>query len=132
MAQLLTQDPDVRLVYKDLPVLGPASVLAAHALLAAQQQNGYSRLRTALMQAPPDYTKEQILAIALKVGLDGGRLSHDMDSAAIDARLDANRQLAKALALDGTPALVIGDTLVPGEIDFAELQKAVVAARTAR
>jgi protein-disulfide isomerase len=132
MAQLLIQDRDVRLVYKDLPVLGPASVLAAHALLAAQQQNGYSRLRTALMQAPPDYTKEQILAIALKVGLDGGRLSHDMDSAAIDARLDANRQLAKALALDGTPALVIGDTLVPGEIDFAELQKAVVAARTAR
>ena len=132
MARLLTQDHDVRLVYKDLPILGPASVLAAHALLAAQQQNGYDRLRTALMQAPPDYTKEQILAIARKFGLDGARLSHDMDSAAIDARLDANVQLAKALALDGTPALVIGDTLVPGAIELAELEKAVATARAAR
>jgi len=132
MARLLTEDHDVRLVYKDLPVLGPASVLAAHALLAAQQQNGYDRLRTALMQAPPDYTKEQILVIARKVGLDGARLSHDMESAAIDARLDANVQLAKALALDGTPALVIGDTLVPGAIELAELEKAVATARTER
>ena len=103
-----------------------------HALLAAQQQNGYDRLRTALMQAPPDYTKEQILVIARKVGLDGARLSHDMESAAIDARLDANVQLAKALALDGTPALVIGDTLVPGAIELAELEKAVATARTER
>jgi protein-disulfide isomerase len=132
MARLLTQDHDVRLVYKDLPVLGPASVLAAHALLAAQQQNGYDRLRTALMQAPPDYTKEQILEIARKVGLDDGRLSRDMDSAAIDARLDANLQLAKALALDGTPALVIGDTLVPGAIELTELEKDVATARAAR
>jgi protein-disulfide isomerase len=132
MAQLLTQDRDVRLVYKDLPVLGAASVLAARALLAAQQQNGYNQLRTALMQAPPEYTKEQILAIARKVGLDSARLSHDMDSAAIDARLDANLRLARALALDGTPALVIGDTLVPGAIELAELEKTVAAARAAR
>jgi protein-disulfide isomerase len=67
-----------------------------------------------------------------KVGLDSARLSHDMDSAAIDARLDANLRLAKALALDGTPALVIGDALVPGAIELAELEKAVATARAAR
>ncbi len=132
MARLLAQDHDVRLVYKDLPILGPASVLAAHALLAAQQQNGYDRLRTALMQAPPDYTKDQILAIARKVGLDDVRLAHDMDSAAIDARLDANLTLAKALAIDGTPALVIGDAMVPGAVELAELEKAIATARAAR
>ena len=132
MARLLAQDDDVRLVYKDLPILGPASVLAAHALLAAQQQNGYDRLRTALMQTGPDYTKDQILATARKVGLDEARLAHDMESPAIDARLAANLQLARALAIDGTPALVIGDTLVPGAVEFAELEKAIATARAAR
>jgi protein-disulfide isomerase len=109
---LLQQDHTVRLVYKDLPILGPESVLAAHALLAAQKQNGYEKLRTALMQAPPGYTKEQILAIARTLGLDDARLGHDMDDAAITARIDANLRLARDLGLDGTPALVIGDTLV--------------------
>ncbi|MGE0226758.1 MAG: thioredoxin domain-containing protein, partial [Acetobacteraceae bacterium] len=53
MAQFLAQDRNVRLVYKDLPILGPASVLASKALLAAQKQDGYEKLRTALMKASP-------------------------------------------------------------------------------
>jgi len=132
MTQLLQQDRTVRLVYKDLPILGPESVLAAHALLAAQKQNAYEKLRTALMQAPPDYTKEKVLAIARKVGLDDARLGRDMDDAAITARLDANLRLARALSLDGTPALVIGETLVPGAVDLAELEKTVATARAAQ
>jgi protein-disulfide isomerase len=132
MDRLLAQDRDVRLVYKDLPILGPASVLAAHVLLAAQQQNGYEKLRTALMQAPPDYTKEQIMAIARKVGLDDSRLARDMDSAAINARLDTNLRLAGALGIEGTPALVIGDALVPGAIELADLQQAIATARATR
>ncbi len=131
MAQLLQQDRSVRLVYKDLPILGPESVLAAHALLAAQMQNGYEKLRTALMQAPPGYTKEQILAIARTLGLDDARLGHDMDGAAITARIDANLRLARDLGLDGTPALVIGDTLVPGAVELPDLEKAIATARVA-
>jgi len=132
MAQLLAHDHSVRLVYKDLPVLGPASVLAAHALLAAQQQNGYEKLRAALMHAPPDYTKEQVLAIARKVGLDVDRLAHDMEDPAIATRLDANLALASALGIDGTPALVVGDVLVPGAIELSELEKDIAIARAAR
>jgi protein-disulfide isomerase len=132
MAQLLQQDHTVRLVYKDLPILGPESVLAAHALLAAQKQDGYEKLRTALMQAPPDYTRERILAIAHKLGLDDARLGRDMDDAATKARIDANLRLARELALDGTPALVIGDTLVPGAVELAELEKTIATARAAR
>jgi len=132
MAQLLAQDHAVRLVYKDLPVLGPASVLAAHALLAAQRQNGYDKLRVALMHAPPEYTKEQILAIAHKVGLDADRLARDMDDPAIATRLDANLALATALGIDGTPALVVGDVLVPGAIELSELEKDIATARAAQ
>jgi protein-disulfide isomerase len=132
MAQLLAQDHDVRLVFKDLPILGPESVLAAHALLAAQKQDGYEKLRTALMLAPPNYTKDGILAIARKLGLDDARLGRDMDDAVITARLNANLQLARELSLDGTPALVIGNTLVPGAVELAELEKTVATAREAR
>jgi len=132
MDRLLAQDRDVRLVYKDLPILGPASVLAAHALFAAQQQNGYDRLRTALMRAPPDYTKDKILAIARNLGLDDSRLSRDMDDAAIDTKIDVNLKLAHVLGIDGTPALVIGDTLVPGAVELAELEKEIATARATR
>jgi protein-disulfide isomerase len=126
------RDHSVRLVYKDLPVLGPASVLAAHALLAAQQQNGYEKLRAALMHAPPDYTREEVLAMARKVGLNPDRLAHDMDDPAIATRLDANLALASALGIDGTPALVVGDVLVPGAIELSELEKDVATARAAQ
>jgi len=132
MAELLVHDHGVRLVYKDLPVLGPASVLAAHALLAAQQQNGYDKLRAALMHAPPDYTREEVLAMARKVGLNPDRLAHDMDDPAIATRLDANLALASALGIDGTPALVVGDVLVPGAIELSELEKDIATARAAQ
>jgi protein-disulfide isomerase len=130
MTRLLRQNPDVRLVYKDLPILGPPSVIAAHALLAAQKQGGYEKLRTALMNLPPDYTKDEVLATARKLGLDDVRLAKDMDDPAIAARLDANLQLARALGIDGTPALIIGDTLIPGAVEMAELEKDIAAARS--
>lgn len=132
MESFLAKDHRVRLVYKDLPILGPASVVAAHALLAAQQQNGYEKLRTALMQAPPDFTQAQILATARKVGLDDARLARDMDSPVIEARIAANLQSANALGIDGTPALVIGNVLVPGAVELADLQKDIATARAAQ
>lgn len=129
MTQLLAEHHEVRLIYKDLPVLGPASVLAARALLAAQKQDGYERLRTALMRMPQDYTQDQIMAEARKLGLDTTRLYQDMNDPAIKARLDANVRLAQDLNIDGTPALIIGDRLVPGAMELAELEKAVAAAQ---
>ena len=132
MASLLRQDKTVRLVYKDLPILGPASMIAARALLAAQRQGGYDKLRAALMQAPPDFTRDQVLAIARKVGLDDARIAKDMDDPAIDTRLKANLALAHALGIDGTPALIIGDTLIPGAVELADLEKAVGEARAAQ
>ena len=90
MAELLAHDHGVRLVYKDLPILGPASVLGSKALLAAQKQGGYEKLRAAIMAAPPQTTKAMIQDAAQHLGLDWHRLEHDMDNPAIQARIDAN------------------------------------------
>jgi protein-disulfide isomerase len=131
MEKFLTQDHGVKLVYKDLPILGPSSTLGSKALLAAQAQGGYEKLREAVMQLPPDTTLPMIRAAAEKLGLDWARLSHDMDAPAVQQRIDANIKLAHALDIEGTPALVIGDTMVPGALDLAELQKQVADARAA-
>ena len=128
-AALLRHDPDVRLIYKDLPILGPASVLASRALLAAQKQGGYLKLRAALMAAPPDITDATIAAAASKLGLDWKRLRHDMDDPAITRRLRANVELSRRLGIDGTPALIAGHQLVPGAIGLADLEKLAAAAR---
>ncbi len=128
-AALLRADPNVRIVFKDLPILGPASQLESRALLAAQRQGGYFKLQDVVMHdaAPP--TRDTLRAAAERLGLDGGRLLRDMDDPAIKARLDANIALAQKIGLQGTPALVIGKKLFAGLIEQGDLQQAVAAAR---
>ena len=129
MAKLLATDHRVRLVYKDLPILGPASVLGTKALLAAQQQGAYDKMRAAVMQLPPDTTIGQLETTARGLGLDWPRMARDMDAPSVQTRIEANLALAHRLGIQGTPALVIGDDLVPGAVDLAELRKAVAEAR---
>ncbi len=122
---------DVRLVYKDLPVLGPASVLGSKALLAAQRQGAYAEMHAAVMQLPPNTTLEMIHAAADKLGLNWDRLSRDMNSAEVKQRIADNLSLARQLGIDGTPAMVIGDTMLQGAVDSSQLQQAVAEAEKA-
>ena len=85
-----------------------------------------------MFKAPPDITKASIEAEVKKLGLDWARLSRDMDDPLIQARIDANLGLAQALGIQGTPAMVIGDELVPGAISLSELKRVVAVARDAK
>jgi protein-disulfide isomerase len=129
IASLLHDNPDLRLVYKDLPVLGPGSVLGARALLAAQKQGGYQKLHDALMTGPRDITDETLHTAVTKVGLDWKKIQADMQSPDVLARIDANLALAKQLNLEGTPAYVIGTNVIPGAASLSELQQAVAEAK---
>jgi protein-disulfide isomerase len=130
MSRLLAADHGVRLVYKDLPILGPASLFGSRALLAAEKQGGYEKLRTAIMKAPPDLNQATMEAAAKDVGLDLPRLRHDMQDPTISERIDANLKLARALGVEGTPAIVVGGELIDGAVDLDELRKAVATARS--
>jgi protein-disulfide isomerase len=132
MAELLRSDRGIRLVYKDLPILGPASLLGSKALLAAQAQGAYEKLRDALMRGNAEISKDTIRADAERLGLDWPRLERDMDDPSLRNRLDANIRLAHNLGIQGTPALVIGQELVPGAVELPDLQKAIAAARRAK
>src|ERR1700712_2064060 len=129
MDSFLAKDRKVRLVYKDLPILGPASVLGTKALLAAQKQDAYGKMRAAVMKLPPDTTLAQIETSARALGLDWPRMARDMDDPAVQARIDTNLKLARELGIQGTPALVIGNDLVPGAADLPDLERAVAQAR---
>ncbi len=129
MQQLLQRDRNIRVVMKDLPILGPNSVLASRALLAAQKQGKYEPLYDALLRLRVEPTEQVIQAEAQRAGIDWPRLRRDMDDPAIQARLQANIALAQTLQLEGTPALVIGDALVPGAVELPELERLVAEAR---
>ncbi len=130
--ELLRTDPGVRIVFKDLPILGPASQLESRALLAAQRQGGYLRLQAAVMRTSAPSTRDSLQAEAERQGLDGAALLRDMDDPAIKARLDANIALAQQIGLQGTPAMVIGSRLIPGAVALDDLRAAVAEARTGR
>ncbi|WP_338661540.1 DsbA family protein [Pararoseomonas sp. SCSIO 73927] len=129
MQSLLQRDRNIRVVMKDLPILGPASVVASRALLAAQKQGKYEPLYDALLRLRTEPTEGVIQAEAQRAGLDWPRLRRDMDDPAIMERIQGNMALAQRLQLEGTPALVIGETLVPGAVELPELERLVAEAR---
>jgi protein-disulfide isomerase len=129
LTALLQADPKVRLVYKDIPILGPDSQLEARALLAAQRQGGYARMQDAVMHMTGPASIQGLSRQAVALGLDGTKLQQDMADPAIQARLEGNLALARALHVDGTPAFVIGSRMIPGAVPLADLQDAVAAAR---
>lgn len=127
---LLKSDPKVRLVLKELPVLGPASTTASRAALAAVAQGRYVPFHDALMAIHGHLSgDEQVLQTAAAAGLDVTRLKTDMASPAVMGEIQRNLALADALGIDGTPALVIGGHLVPGAIDLDQLKAMVAEAR---
>ncbi len=129
MIGLLKSDKNVRVVWKELPILGPASRFAARAAMAAKKQGKYFEFHVALMGARGRLTEQKVMDAAKDAGLDVARLLGDMKDPKIEAYLDETQQLATALGIRGTPAFVIGDTLVPGAIDEAGMKQIIAQMR---
>lgn len=129
LRQAVRTDGNVRLVMKEFPILGPESVFAARAALAAARQGRYEAFHFALMAARGQVNESAVMTVARQVGLDIDRLKGDMESAEIKAMLDRNMRLAQALDISGTPAFVIGNELIPGAIDLEQLQSKIAETR---
>ena len=126
---MLKTDRDLRIVYKEFPVLGPESVVAARAALAANRQGRYAAFHDAMMAVRGPFDDDRIYQVASSVGLDLARLKRDMAAPQIAAELKANLALADALDVHGTPTFIIGKEIVPGAIDIASLERLIAAAR---
>jgi protein-disulfide isomerase len=129
MMRLLQADKDLRIVFKELPILGPDSVIAARAALAAQRQGKYKEMHEALMRARGAFDEAAVLRAANEAGLDLKKLKTDMEAPELMQALERNRKLARELQITGTPAFIVGDRLVPGAVDPDTLAKLIVEAR---
>jgi protein-disulfide isomerase len=128
VTQLQKEDPRVRVVYKDFPILGEPSELAAKAALAAKSQGKHQVFHESLLASKSEMTKDSILSIASEVGLDPNRLEADMANPEWQMVIDRNRALAKDLGISGTPGFIVGTELVPGALDVNGLKDLIARA----
>jgi protein-disulfide isomerase len=127
---LLGSDPNLKLVFKEFPILGEGSVLAARAALAAGKQGKYQEFHEALMQYKGAFDPGSVKEIATGLGLDVPRLIADLQSAEVRDMLEANHSLAIDLAIGSTPTFIIGKEVIPGAIPLEELRALVAKARS--
>ena len=127
----MAADPDIRLVYREWPILGEGSVFAARAALAARNQGKYEEFHWAMMGLQGRAEEASILNAAVEIGLDADKLRADMDAPEINEHIQTSMELAAALGFNGTPSFVIGEALVPGFIKTVQFEGYVAAAREA-
>ncbi|SJZ56628.1 Protein-disulfide isomerase [Enhydrobacter aerosaccus] len=129
LKSVVAADGKLKIVYKDLPILGEASRIAALAALAARNQNKHEALHNALMEFSGKLDRDQIMTIAASVGIDVAQLQKDMEDPKLKDIIDRNMALASALGVRGTPAFVIGKQFVPGAVDADALKQLIDEAR---
>jgi protein-disulfide isomerase len=129
--RLLAEDGKLKVVYRELPVLGEASVIAARVALLAADQGRYAAYHLDLYERGP-LDKAGIEAAAAKAGLDRAAVKAIMGSRASVDELNGNIQLAQALDASGTPLFVVGNKVLNGAVGYDALKAAIVDARAAR
>ena len=129
MMETVKEDGKVRLVMKEFPILGPSSVTAAKAALASVKQGKYPAFHMALLGHKGALSDEVIMSVAKDTGLDVAQMQKDMKAADVDKTIEANHTLARDLQITGTPALVIGNSFVPGAVSKDSLKELIAKAR---
>ena len=133
MLTLLKDDPKLKVVLKEFPVLGPGSVEAAQVAVAVHMQDKtgkkYLEFHQKLLGGRGEANKARALAVAKDIGLDMARLDKDLASPEVKAALQESFKLAEALGLNGTPSYVIGDNVVVGAVGLEALKEKVNTSR---
>lgn len=127
LSKLVAADGKLRLVLKELPVLGPDSEAVARIAQAAIAQGKYFELYERLIAEPGRATKDKALRLASNLGLDTARLEKDMADPAVEAAIAANKRLADRLGVKGVPFYLVGDRTVSESEDFYVALAAKVA-----
>ena len=131
MRALLEKDKKLKLVMKEFPILGPDSLVATRAALAARRQGRYTEMHFALYQAK-DLSETGVVQVAKGLGLDTAKLQKDMQHGDIEKEIAKTRALATELGITGTPSFVIADNLLPGAVPVGRLVELVAAERAKR
>ena len=122
-----SENDDVKVVFKEFPILGEASVMATRVSLAVNivAPEKYAEFHKRAMGGRGSYNEESLLQLVDALGISPDEVKAQMDSAEVNASIRANYELAEQLGIRGTPAFVIGDQVVPGAISRSALQKLI-------
>ena len=124
---VLETSKDVRIIYREFPILGPGSEVAARASLAARNQGKYQQFHEAMMALNGQAFEASVMEVAGDVGLDLEVLKTDMQSDLVNDHIAASLRLAEALRITGTPTFVLGDEIIPGVIERGTLLEKIAA-----
>jgi protein-disulfide isomerase len=131
IAKLLEADKKVKVIFKELPILGPNSEIAARAALAVHflDNDKYLPFHQKLMEFTGQKTEESIYALVKETGLDVEKVKEEAKSERVTKEITEVRNFAKSVNVNGTPAFIVGKQFIPGAIDAEGLKKAVEDAR---
>jgi protein-disulfide isomerase len=132
LEKVVAEDGHIRLVYKDWPILTKASVYGAQLALAAKYQGKYNAVHAALMSIPgTKIPEDQMLAAIQKAGVDMKKLDADLKAHGdeIMGLLRQNLAQADSLALQGTPAYIVGHFKVTSALTYEGFKHVVADAR---
>ena len=122
---VLSEDKKINFVFVEFPILSEQSYIAAKAALASKKQDQYSKFHLSLMKIRGRVNEEKVFSTAKKIGLDVKQLKIDMNRPEIEKQLTKNREIAKLLNLNGTPAFIIGDIIYPGALKLDNLKEII-------
>lgn len=127
----INDDPNLRVVFKDMAILGPASRTAALWSLAAHEQGKYFEYHVALMEHRGPKEEAALMKLATDTGLDAEKLKADANSEKIAAQLEKDMVIAREVGAQGTPAFIIGTQFIPGYVGEEGL-KTIIAEERAK
>ncbi len=129
--RLLAEDPKLKVVYRDMPVLGPDSERFARASLSAAEQGRYRGFYSNVFRGQGALSQERLIRSVRAAGLNEAQVATDLSSKAIEAEIRKNLDLGRALGLTGTPSYVVGNRILSGAVGYEELKAAIEEARKA-
>lgn len=132
IAELIAKDPRLKVVWRDVPVLGPMSDRAALASLSAAKQGRYAAFQRALFAGEGRLTEERLIAAVRAAGMDELTTARDIQANRYRGEIEKNIELGRAIGLNGTPTYVVGNRIFSGAVSLEELGTAIAAARDAK
>jgi protein-disulfide isomerase len=126
--RLIAGDKKLRVVFREVPILTPASLEAAKWALAAAKQGKHKAFHDAMFSGDKP-SAASIQAAARTAGLDMARAQRDIKSQAILAEIEANQNLMQKIGVGGTPTFVVGDQIMEGALGYDALKAAIAKAR---
>ena len=125
VTELLRTEYDLKISFRDYPILSPSSRVAAKAALASREQGKYFKFHSALMSVQGNLNKDMIFSIAMNLNIDIDKLKKDMKKIEVEEIIEQNESLARKLNIRGTPTFIIDGKIYAGALELNKLREII-------